>query len=136
MSDSVRPQRWQPTRLPCPCDSPGKNTGVGCHFLRSYQPGARHVWEKDGVALSTEGNPRVRLDGSGSLRISQTDGGVSGVSSSCGARGGFLPRHDKDLREPLVRRTSVLLPGESQGQGSLVGCRLWGRTELDTTDMT
>ena len=23
----------QPTKLPCPCDSPGKNTGVGCHFL-------------------------------------------------------------------------------------------------------
>ena len=33
MSDSVRPHRWQPTRLPCPLDSPGKNTGVGCHFL-------------------------------------------------------------------------------------------------------
>ena len=33
MSDSVRPRRWQPTRLRCPWDSPGKNTGVGCHFL-------------------------------------------------------------------------------------------------------
>ena len=33
MSDSVRPQRRQPTRLPNPWDSPGKNTGVGCHFL-------------------------------------------------------------------------------------------------------
>ena len=33
MSDSVQPQRWQPTRLPRPWDSPGKNTGVGCHFL-------------------------------------------------------------------------------------------------------
>ena len=33
MSDSVRPQRWQPTRLSHPWDSPGKNTGVGCHFL-------------------------------------------------------------------------------------------------------
>ena len=32
-SDSVRPHRRQPTRLPCPWDSPGKNTGVGCHFL-------------------------------------------------------------------------------------------------------
>ena len=29
----MRPQRWQPTRLPCPWDTPGKNTGVGCHFL-------------------------------------------------------------------------------------------------------
>ena len=33
MSDSVRPHRRQPTRLCCPWDSPGKNTGVGCHFL-------------------------------------------------------------------------------------------------------
>ena len=33
MSDSVRPQRQQPTRLPRPWDSPGKNIGVGCHFL-------------------------------------------------------------------------------------------------------
>ena len=33
MSNSVRPHRWQPTRLPHPWDSPGKNTGVGCHFL-------------------------------------------------------------------------------------------------------
>ena len=32
--------------------------------------------------------------------------------------------------------TPVFLPGESQGQGSLVGCRLWGRTESDTTDAT
>ena len=31
--DSVRPHRQKPTRLPRPCDSPGKNTGVGCHFL-------------------------------------------------------------------------------------------------------
>ena len=33
MSDSVRPHRRQPTGLPCPWDSPGKNIGVGCHFL-------------------------------------------------------------------------------------------------------
>ena len=33
MSDSVGPHRQQPTRLPRPWDSPGKNTGVGCHFL-------------------------------------------------------------------------------------------------------
>jgi hypothetical protein len=33
VSNSVRPHRRQPTRLPRPRDSPGKNTGVGCHFL-------------------------------------------------------------------------------------------------------
>ena len=33
VSDSERPHRRQPTRLRRPWDSPGKNTGVGCHFL-------------------------------------------------------------------------------------------------------
>ena len=33
MSDSVQSHRQQPARLPCPWDSPGKNTGGGCHFL-------------------------------------------------------------------------------------------------------
>ena len=33
VSISVRPHRRQPPRLLCPWDSPGKNTGVGCHFL-------------------------------------------------------------------------------------------------------
>ena len=32
--------------------------------------------------------------------------------------------------------TPMFLPGESQGRGSLVGFRLWGRTELDTTEAT
>ena len=33
VSNSVRPHRRQPTRLPRPWDSPGKNPGAGCHFL-------------------------------------------------------------------------------------------------------
>ena len=33
MSDSVQLHRQQATRLPCPWDSPGKNTGASCHFL-------------------------------------------------------------------------------------------------------
>ena len=33
MSDSVRPHRREPNRFPHPWDSPGKNTGVRCHFL-------------------------------------------------------------------------------------------------------
>ena len=33
VSDSVQPHRRQPTRLPHPWESPGKNIGVGCHFL-------------------------------------------------------------------------------------------------------
>ena len=45
-----------------------------------------------------------------------------------------------DITFTLWRRkwqpTPVFLPGGSQGRGSLVGCRLWGRTESDTTEAT
>ena len=37
MSDSVRPHRWKPTRLPRPWDSPGKNTGVGRRLEINYK---------------------------------------------------------------------------------------------------
>ena len=43
MSDSVRPQRRQPIRLPRPWGSPGKNTGVGCHFLLQCMKSEREV---------------------------------------------------------------------------------------------
>ena len=43
MSDSVRPYRRLPTRLPHPWDSPGKNTGVGCHFLLQCTKGKSEV---------------------------------------------------------------------------------------------
>ena len=39
-------------------------------------------------------------------------------------------------REHKWQPTPLFLPGESQGRGSLVGCRLWGRTESDTTEVT
>ena len=44
----------------------------------------------------------------------------------------FTFMHWRRKRQP----TPVFLPGESQGRGSPVGCRLWGRTESDTTEAT
>ena len=44
----------------------------------------------------------------------------------------FTSMHGRRKWQP----TPVFLPGESQGQGSLVGCRLWGCTESDTTEAT
>ena len=61
MSNSVRPHRRQPTRLPRPWDSPGKNTGVGCHFLLQ----SRKVKSESEVAqscLSLEGNATNSAD--------------------------------------------------------------------------
>ena len=46
-----------------------------------------------------------------------------------------LTFHFHALEKEMATHSSVL-PGESQGRGSLVGCRLWGRTESDTTEAT
>ena len=51
---------------------------------------------------------------------------------SLGVRHDFTSTHWRRKWQP----TPVFLPGESQGRGSLVGCRLWGHTESDTTEVT
>ena len=60
VSDSVRPHRWQATRLPRPWDSPGKNTGVGCHFLLQWTTFSQIMpfspitsWQIDGETIET-----------------------------------------------------------------------------------
>ena len=55
VSDSVRPLRWSPTRLPRPWDSPGMNTGVGCHFL--FQCMKLKSESEVAQSSSTLGNP-------------------------------------------------------------------------------
>ena len=47
----------------------------------------------------------------------------------------YIPLQDNHWRKKW-QPTPVFLPGKSQGRGSLVGCRLWGRTESDTTEAT
>ena len=64
-----------------------------------------------------------RLQSMGSLRV----GHNWAISLSL-----FTFMHWKRKWQP----TPVFLPGESQGQGSLVGCRLWGHTEADMTEAT
>ena len=55
-----------------------------------------------------------------------------GVAKSQTQLSSFTCMHWRRKWQP----TPVFLPGESQGRGSLVGCRLWGRTESDTTEAT
>ena len=57
---------------------------------------------------------------------------VHGVAKSRTRLSDFTFMHWRRQWQP----TPVFLPGESQGRGSLVGCRLWGRTESDTTEAT
>ena len=68
-------------------------------------------WTEEPGGLQSMGSLRVRHDWATSLSL-------------------FTFMHRRRKRQP----TPVFLPGESQGWGSLVGCRLWGRTELDTTE--
>ena len=70
-------------------------------------------WTEEPGALQSRGSLRVRHDIETSLSL-------------------FTFVHWRRKWQP----TPVFLPGESQRQGSLVGCRLWGRTELDTTEVT
>ena len=58
LSDSLRPHGWQPKRLLCPWDFPGKNTGVGCHFL------LQEIFPTQGLH---PGLPLYRLSHQGSL---------------------------------------------------------------------
>ena len=49
---------------------------------------------------------------------------------------GLIPEWGKFPEVGNYNPAPVFLPGESQGRGSLVGCRLWGRTESDSTEAT
>ena len=53
MSDSVQPHRRQPTRLPSPRDSPGRNTGVSCHFLLHFHTAGRFFTVRASRDVST-----------------------------------------------------------------------------------
>ena len=70
-------------------------------------------WMEEPGGLQSMGSLRVRHDLAASLSL-------------------FTFMHWRRKWQP----TPVFLPGESEGQGSLVGCRLQGHTELDTTEVT
>ena len=61
---------------------------------------------------------------------------VRGVTKSRTRLNDFTFTFHFPALEKAMATTPVFLPGESQGQRSLVGCRLWGRTESDTTEAT
>ena len=70
MSDSVQPCGLQPARLLCPWDSPGKNTGMGCHVLLQRifptQELNLHLlyllhWQASSLPLGPPGKPKLRV---------------------------------------------------------------------------
>ena len=129
MSDSVRPHRHQPTRLPCPWDSLGKNNGVGCHFIlqcvkvksfscvrllvtpwtTAYQAGPSMGFSRQehwsGVPLPSP------VYNAGGLNTLLSEGCVLEVTPSVGTVGGmYIPRTGKGINSSqLPLSTSRIL---------------------------
>ena len=85
MFNSVRPQRRQPTRLRHPWDSPGKNTGVGCHFLLQCMK-VKSESEVAQLCLTLSDPMDCSLPGSSTHGISLTrvlEWGASAFSENC-----------------------------------------------------
>ena len=141
----MRSHRWQPTRLPHPWDSPGKNTGVGCHFLLQWMK----VKSESEVAQScpTLSNP---------MDCSPPDFSIHGIFQARLLEERKYPTSvyfTLVLYLPVSRRwkkniltwsryfnwrrqwhpTPVVLPGKSHRWRSLEGYSPWGCKELDTT---
>ena len=89
------------------------------------------------VALPFQPQPGLQTEHQSS-QIPASAQGVSGPSLSCVWNPRVFADDARGWQCPflLCLHTPVFLPGESQGWGSLVGCRLWGRTESDTTEAT
>ena len=62
MSNSVQPHRWQPTRLPRPWDSPGKNAGVGCHFLHQPESNSSQITDAEVRRKRLSVTPTAQLE--------------------------------------------------------------------------
>ena len=147
MSNSVRPHRQQSNRLLCPWDSPGKNTGVGCHFLLQCMK----VKSESEVTQScpTPSDPMdCSLPGSsvhGILQARVVEWGAiafSGLSMQDTwdllvnvrhMRFGFDPRVGKIPWRRKWQSNPVFLLRKSHRQRSLAGYSPWCCKELDTT---
>ena len=112
--------------------------GRGDNLPKFVQPGGDGARIQVPVAWLREGNGNPSSTLTWKIPWMEEPGGLQSMGS-------LRVRHDWVTSLSLFtcmhwrrkwRPTPVFLPGESQGQGSLVGCHLWGCTELDTTEAT
>ena len=145
MSNSVRPHRRQPTRLPCPWDSPGKNTGVGWHFLLQCMK-VKSESEASQSCLTLSDLLGCSLPGSSVHGVFQArvlewvplpslPSGTSGKESTCQCRRYKRHRFNPWVRKiPLSRKwqpVPVFLTEKSHGQKNLAGYSPWGHKEAE-----
>ena len=113
MSDSVRPHRWQPMRLCHPWDSPGKNTGVGCHLLLQCMK----VKSESEVAQSC-------LTCSDPMDCSPPGSSIHGIFHGWRSLVGCSPwgRYQSDMTEQLHFHFSLSCIGEGNGKPLQCSC--------------
>ena len=115
--NSLWPHGLQHARHPCPSPTPGVYSN-SCPLEKAMAPHSSTLawktpWTEKPGRLQSMRSLRVRHDWATLISL-------------------FTFMHWRRKWQP----TPVFLPGESQGQGSLVGCHLWGHTESDTTEVT
>ena len=150
MSDSVRPHRQQPTRLPRPWDSPGKNTGVGCHFLlqcmkvKSESEVTQSCPTRDPMDCSLPGSSvhgtfQARVlewvtISSSSLPL-RLPSWLNSKQSTCSVGDlGSIPVSGRSLGGGHSNPLQYSCLENPHGQRSLAGYSPWGCKELDTTE--
>ena len=132
-------RKWQPTPVFLPGESQGRGSPVGCHLWGCTELDTTEAtWQQQhNVSMEKAVAPHSstlackipwteepgRLQSMGSRRV------VHDWATSLSL---FTFMHWRRKWQP----TPVLLPGESQGWGSLVSCCLWSCTESDTTEAT
>ena len=127
------PHRRQPTRLPRPWDSPGKNTGVGCHFLLQCMK----VREGRDLGVAFQAPPGSQASSRGQAKdsalLSSRDAGLLEPPERLpgfSVYGIFQAR----VLEWGAIAFSGILPGDSGGQRNLACYSPWGYKESDTTE--
>ena len=160
-ADSVQPHIWQPTRLPCPWDSPGKNTGVGCHFLLQCMkvkvknesevsqlcPTLSDPMDCSSPGSSVHGILEARVLEWGAVAFSKIISiynynyirpflVAQMVKNMSAMRKTWVwpLSWDYPLEDGMATHTSILALENPHGQRSLAGYSLWGCKELDRTE--
>ena len=122
----MRPYRRQPTRLPHPWDSPGKNTGMGWHFLLLHES-EKWKWSRSAVSDSLRHHA---LQPTRLLRPCDFPGKSTGVGCHCLLRAWGIA-NIKSSRNIISWYGPVFLLIKAHGQRSLAGWGLWGHKVSD-----